>query len=122
MQASFEESRLLIGGELRPASGGRTYNNINPATAKPCGVAGDASMEDAEAALTAARTAFDDSDWSISHSFRHHCIAQLQADLFMPLAGLSTFWRTLSGSGKSVSEKPWGVPATGRSGRKRLAS
>ncbi len=78
MQPSYAENRLLIDGELRPATGGRTYNNINPATGLVCGVAPDATLADAEAAVAGARRAFDETDWSRNHAFRHKCIQQLQ--------------------------------------------
>ena len=46
------ESLLLIDGKLVPASGGATYENINPATGKVVGVAPDASLDDIELAMT----------------------------------------------------------------------
>ncbi len=40
------EDRLLINGELVPATGGRTYANINPATEEVLGQVADAGPED----------------------------------------------------------------------------
>jgi aldehyde dehydrogenase (NAD+) len=73
------ESLLLIDGKLVPASGGATYENINPATGKVVGVAPDASLDDIELAMAAARRAFDETDWSTDVEFRVRCIRQLQA-------------------------------------------
>lgn len=77
-QPSYGEERLLIDGELRAASNGRTYNNIAPATGEIIGVAADASLDDAQQALAAARRAFDETDWSTNHNFRLQCLRQLE--------------------------------------------
>jgi aldehyde dehydrogenase (NAD+) len=75
------ESRLYINGELRDALSGKQYNNINPATEEIIGVAADASIDDAEIALAAARKAFDETDWSTNHAFRKHCLIQFRDGL-----------------------------------------
>ncbi|MEE4661312.1 MAG: aldehyde dehydrogenase family protein [Halieaceae bacterium] len=75
------ETRLLINGELRPAAGGATYPNVNPATEEVMGEVADASAADMDAAIAAARAAFDDTDWSVDHAFRLHCLKQLKAGL-----------------------------------------
>jgi aldehyde dehydrogenase (NAD+) len=77
----FVEERLFIGGELRAATGGRTYHNINPATEEVIGVAADATAEDMTAAIAAARTAFDKGDWATDAPFRARCLRQLHAAL-----------------------------------------
>lgn len=64
------ESRLYIGGELTEAASGRTYDNINPATEAVLGQVADATEEDTRRAISAARTAFDTSDWSTDHTAR----------------------------------------------------
>ncbi len=75
------ESRLFINGELVDAVSGATYPNINPATEEVMGDVADAGVADMEAAIAAARAAFDHSDWSTNHEFRLHCLQQLQASL-----------------------------------------
>ena len=75
------ENRLFIGGELCSATSGRTYPNINPATERSMGEVADAGAADMECAIAAARRAFDETDWSTNHSFRHHCLRQLQSGL-----------------------------------------
>lgn len=69
-QPSYGEDRLYINGELRSAGGGRRYDNFSPLTEEKIGEAADATLGDAEDALAAARSAFDNSDWSINHSAR----------------------------------------------------
>ena len=73
----FREERLLIDGELVQATGGLTYENINPTTEEVIGVAADAGSEDIERAIAAARRAFDETDWSRNHSLRARCLRQL---------------------------------------------
>ncbi len=73
-QPDHGEARLYINGELRDAEGGRQYPNISPLSEEVVGVAADASLKDAEAALAATRRAFDDSDWSTDHAKRLRCL------------------------------------------------
>jgi aldehyde dehydrogenase (NAD+) len=75
------ESKLYIDGGLVEADSGETYPNINPATEDVMGEVADAGPDDMERAIAAARRAFDDSDWSTNHSYRHKCLRQLQAGL-----------------------------------------
>jgi len=58
------EHRLLIDGKLVDASGGGTFDNINPATEEVLGVTADGTPADMEAAIAAARRAFDTTDWA----------------------------------------------------------
>ena len=74
---SLNESTLLIDGRLVPASGGGTYDNVNPATGEVIGVAPDATVEDIDAAIDAARRAFDTTDWSTNVELRVRCLRQL---------------------------------------------
>ncbi len=75
------EDRLLIGGELRTADGGGVYDNINPTTEEVLGTAADATPADIDAAIGAARRAFDDTEWSTNIRFRVECLRQLHAAL-----------------------------------------
>jgi aldehyde dehydrogenase (NAD+) len=72
---------LLIDGVLREAADGRTYANINPATELSIGIAPDAGRPDVDAAIAAARNAFDSLTWSQDHTFRAHCLRQLHTGL-----------------------------------------
>jgi aldehyde dehydrogenase (NAD+) len=75
------ETRLYIDGRLRESSTGKTADNINPATEEVLGVTTDASAEDMDEAVAAARRAFDSTDWSTNHEFRRHCLEQLHSAL-----------------------------------------
>jgi aldehyde dehydrogenase (NAD+) len=87
------ESKLFINGELVDAASGKTYPNISPATEEVIGVTADAGPEDMEQAIAAARHAFDETDWSTNHAFRHKCLQQLQQGL---LAEMPDFKQQIS--------------------------
>jgi aldehyde dehydrogenase (NAD+) len=74
----MERELLLIDGKLTPASGGATFETVNPATEAVLGVAADGSAADLDAAIGAARRAFDDSDWASDPAFRARCLRQLR--------------------------------------------
>ncbi len=71
------EARNLIDGRLVPASSGATFDNVNPATEEVLGACADGTKEDMDAAIGAARRAFDDTGWSEDHAFRKKCLSQL---------------------------------------------
>ncbi|MFD8250029.1 aldehyde dehydrogenase [Nocardia sp. NPDC059691] len=73
-------SRLLIGGKLVEGADG-VFATVNPATEEVLGLAADANAADLDAAVDAARTAFDETDWSRDHAFRARCLAQLRTAL-----------------------------------------
>ena len=75
------EAKLYINGEIRGAEGGKTFDVIGPWTGEPVGQAADASAADVEAAIAAARTAFDDTDWASNHALRFELVSKLY-DLF----------------------------------------
>src|SRR6266850_1873361 len=75
------ESRLLIDGKLVNATGGRSYPNVNPATEEVIGQVADATREDMDRAIAAARRAFDTTDWSTNLAQRAKCLRQLHAAL-----------------------------------------
>ena len=67
--------RMLIDGKLVAAD--RTYPSVNPATGQVLSQAPDASVADAQAAIAAARRAFDTTTWSTDVAFRARCLDQL---------------------------------------------
>ena len=69
--------QLYVNGVLRDAAGGRTYKDIGPWTGEVVGEAADASAEDMEEAIAAARRAFDETDWSTDHARRRALVARL---------------------------------------------
>ena len=72
-------AHMLIDGKLRDAA--TTFPVVNPATEDVIGAAPDASAEDVDAAIGAARRAFDDTGWSSDVDFRVRCLRQLHAAL-----------------------------------------
>jgi len=72
------EPRMLIDGKLEEAASGKTYPNVNPATEDVIGGVADASTDDMDRAIAAARRAFDDTDWSTDRAFRTRCLRQLK--------------------------------------------
>jgi aldehyde dehydrogenase (NAD+) len=74
----FADSQLCIDGVLRPAAGGKTYDNISPWTGKAIGKAADASAADVDAAIAAARRAFDATDWPTNHARRFELVTKLR--------------------------------------------
>ena len=80
--ANLPESRLYIDGVQRRATGDKTYDVIGPWTGEPVSTAADASAEDVEAAIAAARRAFDTTDWSSNHGYRFELVSRLY-DLLM---------------------------------------
>ena len=69
--------QLLIDGKLTGASDGATYPILNPATGAEIGHAPDATAEDVDRAIGAARRAFDETEWSTDLTLRVRCLRQL---------------------------------------------
>ena len=78
---STPPARLLIDGKLAAASDGSTYPILNPATGREIGRAPDATAGDVDAAIAAARRAFDESAWAADPAFRVRCLRQLHQAL-----------------------------------------
>ena len=75
------ETRNLIDGRLAPASNGAVFDNVNPATGAVLGTCADGTKDDMEAALAAARRAFDATSWSADAERRARCLRQLHEGL-----------------------------------------
>jgi acyl-CoA reductase-like NAD-dependent aldehyde dehydrogenase len=75
----FHEDRLLIDGALVPA--GRSFETVDPSTGKVLGTASEADAGHVEAAVAAARRAFDTTDWMRDRDLRLRCLRQLHAAL-----------------------------------------
>ena len=73
--------RQLIDGKLVEASDGSTYPILNPATGEQIAVAPDATADDVDAAIAAARQAFDTTGWSTDLDLRLRCVRQLHRAL-----------------------------------------
>ncbi len=86
----WNDARLLIDGELVEATGGHSFENINPATEEVIGLVPNASAEDTDRAIAAARRAFDETGWSRDHALRSRCLRQLSQALLGRLEELRT--------------------------------
>ena len=73
------DRRLLIDGRLVTAA--RVFPSINPANGEVIGHAPDAGIDEAAAAIAAARRAFDTTSWSTDVSLRVRCLEQLHQAL-----------------------------------------
>jgi aldehyde dehydrogenase (NAD+) len=80
---TLPEAKLFIDGELRGASDGGTYDVISPWTGQPTGKAADATADDVNAAIAAARRAFDETDWgSVDNRANRFALVKKLRDLF----------------------------------------
>ncbi len=66
----LQDGKLLIGDELRDASNGATFAVYSPWNGEEVGIAADATAMDLDAAIAAARHAFDTTRWSTAHAER----------------------------------------------------
>ncbi|SFF58475.1 aldehyde dehydrogenase family protein [Streptomyces mirabilis] len=71
--------RLLIDGRLVETE--KTFPSLNPTTGEVLDQAPDATAADAEAAVAAARRAFDTTSWATDTAQRLHCLRQLHQAL-----------------------------------------
>lgn len=109
--------RNLIGGQLVTSSSGATFETINPATEEVLGVAADGTAADLDAAVGAARTAFDAGDWAADPAFRAHCLRQLRdvmqanveelRELTIKEVGAPRFLTTLAQLDSPVEDLGW---------------
>src|SRR4030043_444610 len=60
----MEQYKLFINGEFVDAADGKTFETIDPGTEAPIATVAQAGKADAEAAIAAARKAFDKGEWS----------------------------------------------------------
>jgi acyl-CoA reductase-like NAD-dependent aldehyde dehydrogenase len=74
-EAVTATQRLLIDGQL--VETGATLASLNPANGEVVGHAPEAGIAEVDAAVAAARRAFDTTDWSTNHEFRARCLEQL---------------------------------------------
>lgn len=66
---------LLVAGQLVDATGGR-YPDLDPSTGEIIGHAPQASVDDLDRAVLAARAAFETGRWRADPAFRVHCLRQ----------------------------------------------
>ncbi len=78
---SLPPAQQLVDGKLTGASDGATYPILDPATGREIGVAPDSTAADVDAAIAAARRAFEESAWATDRALRVRCLRQLHAAL-----------------------------------------
>jgi aldehyde dehydrogenase (NAD+) len=74
-------AQQLVDGKLVGSSTGATFPIVDPATGEEIGRAPDGGAADVDAAIAAARRAFDETDWSRDVAFRVRCLRQLHEAL-----------------------------------------
>jgi aldehyde dehydrogenase (NAD+) len=77
VDALWQEERMLIDGALVMASDGGTFENVNPATEEVIGTVANGTAEDMDAAIGAARRAFDSTSWSTDVELRARVLRQI---------------------------------------------
>ena len=80
-EQSGVEPRLYIDGEFVDARSGAVFDNVNPATEEVIGQVADGGAADMDAAIAAARRAFDESAWATDRALRKRCLEQLREGL-----------------------------------------
>jgi aldehyde dehydrogenase (NAD+) len=96
--STLPETKLYIDGVLRRAAGNKTYDIIGPWTGEPVGKAADAAPADVDAAIAAARRAFDTTDWSTNHARRFELVKKLYDLMVANHARLSDIVRHEAGA------------------------
>jgi len=99
------ESKLCIDGALRRAAGGRTYEVIGPWSGQPVGKAADASADDVDEAIAAARRAFDTTDWCTSHARRFELVSTLYELLLADRERLAMLARLEGGAAMATLQR-----------------
>jgi acyl-CoA reductase-like NAD-dependent aldehyde dehydrogenase len=77
----IEQQQLLIGGEWKAASSGRSYEKRNPFTGESVGTTAAASVQDVRAAVDAAAAAFP--EWSATPPQRRQQLLELASQLMI---------------------------------------
>src|SRR5260370_14556739 len=84
------ENKLLINGELVNSSGGKTVDDIGPASGEPIAQVPESTVEDVNRAVAAAREAFDDGRWSdLAHGALAATLDKLTSLLYAHTAELA---------------------------------
>jgi len=96
--AMLPESKLYIDGVIRRAAGNATYDNIGPWTGQVINQAAEASVQDVDAAIAAARRAFDKTDWPSKHAERFELMKRYRDVLFANRAQLVEIARHEAGA------------------------
>ncbi len=99
------ETRNLIDGQLVEASNRGRFDNLSPSTEEVLGTTADGTKDDMEAALVAARRAFDETGWSEDAALRERCLRQLHEGLVEEKEQLRSI--LVHEAGAPVTLTPW---------------
>ena len=99
------ETRNLIHGQLVEASNGGRFDNVSPSTEEVLGTTADGTKDDMEAAVCAARRAFDETGWSEDAALRERCLRQLHEGLLEEKEQLRSI--LVHEAGAPVTLTPW---------------
>ncbi|MET8683992.1 aldehyde dehydrogenase family protein [Streptomyces sp. NPDC004732] len=77
------QQTIHVGGEWRAATSGATREILDPADAKPFAVIAEGGSEDADAAIAAARKAFDEGSWPATPVAERAALLRRVADLLV---------------------------------------
>jgi aldehyde dehydrogenase (NAD+) len=102
---TLPEAKLYIDGVVRRAAGEKTYDSIGPWTGESVGKAADASTEDVNAAIAAARRAFDKTSWSTDHALRFKLVKKLYDLLIANQEKLSLICRHEGGAAMGTIQR-----------------
>ncbi|MGH6819966.1 MAG: aldehyde dehydrogenase family protein, partial [Methylocella sp.] len=97
------EGKCFINGKWVEPRGGKTFDDINPATAQPFVKIAACDTNDVDAAVQAARNAFDSGPWSMMSAYDREKILRKLSDLMFEHADELAELETLD-SGKPISE------------------
>jgi aldehyde dehydrogenase (NAD+) len=78
---SIAKGRLLIGGQWRDAASGETIDNLDPTTEEVTTTVAKASVDETDAAVDAAHSAFEEGPWGRMHHEERAKILFRMADL-----------------------------------------
>ena len=97
----YPDTLLLIDGQWKPSSSGRTLPVLNPATAKPIGTVSWADTDDLDQALAAAARGFE--IWSRTSAYDRAKLMRRAADILRSRADQIAIWMTLE-QGKPLEQ------------------
>jgi len=96
-------SQAFIGGRFVPARSGRTFENVNPATGEVLGSVAACDADDVDAAVAAARRAFEQGEWARAAPETRKAVLLRLADLVRRDADELAVMESLD-SGKTITD------------------
>ncbi len=103
MSFDIKPGQLFINGEWRPARSGRSFATINPATEAEIAQIAEADEGDLDAAVAAARAAFDEGPWAKMSGHERGRLLMKVGDLILKHADELAYRETID-MGKPIGE------------------